>query len=146
MMIYRVILSIYLLGSLFLGFGALQAQSIEGVWKTIDEESGAEKSHVQFYKTKSGKYAGKVVKILEKGQEDALCEKCPGDKKNQPVLNMVIAQGLEQQGKEWKNGRILDPEKGKEYNCKVWLEDEKTLKVRGYWGPVYRTQTWYKVL
>jgi uncharacterized protein (DUF2147 family) len=41
-------------------------------------------------------------------------------------------------------GTILDPESGKIYQCKIWLEGED-LKVRGYWGPFFRTQTWKKV-
>jgi uncharacterized protein (DUF2147 family) len=47
----------------------------------------------------------------------------------------------------WKGGKILDPEKGKEYSCTMWFEAGKPdeLKVRGWFGPVYRTQTWYRV-
>ncbi|MBK7099335.1 MAG: DUF2147 domain-containing protein [Sphingobacteriales bacterium] len=31
------------------------------------------------------------------------------------------------------NGRIYDPESGKTYNCKMWLDDHQ-LKVRGFMG------------
>jgi uncharacterized protein (DUF2147 family) len=41
----------------------------------------------------------------------------------------------------YDEGDILDPEIGKIYRCKVWVEGN-TLKVRGFWGPFYRTQTW----
>jgi uncharacterized protein (DUF2147 family) len=56
---------------------------------------------------------------------------------------MILIKELEQVGNEWKNGKILDPEKGKEYSCKLWIEDGK-LQVRGYWGMFYRTQIWYR--
>jgi uncharacterized protein (DUF2147 family) len=36
---------------------------------------------------------------------------------------------------------ILDPEDGKAYKAEVWAEGGK-LKVRGYVGFLYRTQTW----
>ncbi|HCZ37305.1 MAG TPA: DUF2147 domain-containing protein, partial [Cytophagales bacterium] len=34
-----------------------------------------------------------------------------------------------------------DPNNGKIYRCKVWLEGNN-LKLRGYLGPFFRTQTW----
>jgi uncharacterized protein (DUF2147 family) len=37
----------------------------------------------------------------------------------------------------------MDPDDGKVYKSEVWLEDGK-LKVRGYLGLFYRTQTWLK--
>ena len=44
-------------------------------------------------------------------------------------------------GAVWSGGKILDPGNGKIYRCKIWLKDGE-LKVRGYFGPFYRTQTW----
>jgi uncharacterized protein (DUF2147 family) len=45
---------------------------------------------------------------------------------------------------EYADGEILDPNNGKIYRCKLWLEG-KDLKLRGYLGPFYRTQTWVRV-
>ena len=42
-----------------------------------------------------------------------------------------------------KGGTILDPGDGKVYKAEIWIEDGK-LKVRGYLGPFYKTQTWLK--
>ncbi|MEQ9415709.1 MAG: DUF2147 domain-containing protein, partial [Cyclobacteriaceae bacterium] len=41
----------------------------------------------------------------------------------------------------YSGGTILDPKVGKIYRCRLWIEGDN-LKVRGYWGPFYRTQTW----
>ena len=57
---------------------------------------------------------------------------------------MVIITNLQKNGDVYEGGEILDPKKGKIYKCKIWLENG-VLKVRGYWGFIYRTQTWYPV-
>jgi uncharacterized protein (DUF2147 family) len=119
--------------------------TIVGEWKTIDDETGKEKSIIRIFKATNGKYYGKVVKLLDTSKgENPLCTKCPDDRKNKPILEMILIRDMLQQGSEWKSGRILDPEKGQEYNCRLWVESGN-LKVRGYWGIFYRTQTWYKV-
>ena len=37
----------------------------------------------------------------------------------------------------------MDPEDGKVYKAEMWL-DQGRLKVRGYLGLLYRTQTWVR--
>ncbi|MDD3458608.1 MAG: DUF2147 domain-containing protein [Weeksellaceae bacterium] len=132
----------------FFLFGLIAyAQSPIGVWKTIDDKTGKEKSYVQIYETKSGKLQGKVVKILTPGREDAKCTDCSGDNKDKPINGMVILWGLEKNGSEWSGGHILDPNNGKQYKCKISLKDSDTLSVRGFLGVslLGRTQTWYRV-
>jgi uncharacterized protein (DUF2147 family) len=125
----------------------LSAQnSPKGIWKSVDDTTGEAKSHLEIYE-ENGKLFGKIVKLLRKGPE-TVCEKCPGAKKNKKLVGMVIIEDLEKKDDYWKNGSILDPESGKEYNCSIWFEDGNTeeLKVRGkHWTGLYRTQTWYKV-
>ena len=57
---------------------------------------------------------------------------------------MIIIKDMVQDGDEWEDGTILDPKKGKIYDCKLWVEDGN-LKVRGYLFFLYRTQTWFRV-
>ena len=117
-----------------------------GIWKSVDDKTGEAKSHLEIYEEK-GKLFGKIVKLLRKGP-DTICEKCPGAKKNKKLVGMVIIEDLVKKNDYWKNGSILDPESGKEYNCSIWFEEGNTdeLKVRGkHWTGLYRTQTWYKV-
>ena len=129
-----------LIGSLVFG------QSPVGTWKTIDDETGKEKSYVEIYE-KDGKLYGKVSKILTKGKEDAKCDKCSGALKNKPIQGMVILYDLKKSGNEWTGGKILDPNSGKEYKATVKLNGKDKLDVRGYVGIslVGRTQTWVKV-
>jgi len=102
-------------------------------------------SHVEICK-KDGKLHGKIVKLLT-SPEDELCTECPGDKKNEPLLGMEILWDLEDQGDEYDDGEIMDPKNGKVYSCKLWLEAENELIVRGYLGfsMLGRSQTWYRV-
>ena len=124
---------------------AVQAQSIIGKWKTIDEKSGEPRSIVELY-MKDGKVYGKVIKTFPKPDEDAdpICDKCPDDLKDKKIIGMEIVVGLSKSGSTWKNGKILDPEVGTWYTCKIWLEGNDELRVRGYWGMFYRTQTWHR--
>lgn len=136
-----------LCGIFFLmGTVSVTAQDIFGKWKTIDDETGQEKSVVELYRD-NGKVYGKVVKILNKDRQDAKCDKCRGEKKDQPILGMVIVEGLEKDGDEYSGGSILDPNKGKEYRCKIWLDedDPNKLNVRGYVAFFFRTQNWFRV-
>ncbi len=121
------------------------AQSALGVWKTIDDENGQAKSHVQIYE-QDGKLYGKVVQILT-DRPDRLCDKCPGERHNQPVMGMIIMENMAFKDGYWQGGRILDPEKGKWYTCKIWLKEgnPNVLVVRGFVGPFYRTQYWYRM-
>lgn len=55
----------------------------------------------------------------------------------------MIIKGLSPDKDRYKGGTILDPDDGKVYKAEVW-EEGGTLKVRGYLGVFYRTQTWVK--
>ena len=141
----KLIVSIFILMFGAMGIGLAQSSPV-GTWKTIDDKTGEAKSHVEIYE-KDGKFYGKVAKLLQK-PADTKCEKCPGNKKNKLLVGMNIIEGLEFSKGFWRNGSILDPESGNEYNCSVWFEANQPneLKVRGkHWTGLYRTQTWYKV-
>ena len=131
-----------IISSIFIG----NAQSIFGKWKTIDDETGKEKSIVEIYQVQGKAYA-KILQLLEKDKADKLCDKCEGDKKNQPIKGMIIINGLKKDGDEWNDAQILDPKTGKEYKCYITLEGDNKLKVRGYVGFALlgRTQYWHRV-
>ena len=126
----------------------LSAQDIVGRWDTVDDKSGEVKSTVEIY-LKDNRAYGKVVSIVDPEQQEATCTACEGSdpRKNQKILGMEIIKGLKRSGKEWVNGEILDPENGKVYKCKIWLENG-SLVVRGYLGFTWlgRSQTWIRSL
>lgn len=128
---------------LFVATGAY-AKSIAGTWTTIDDETKKAKSKIHIWVTKGVAY-GKIIKLFrEPGEEpDPVCTKCKGNYKGKKIVGMVNIWGLKEEDGEWTNGKILDPKNGKVYRAKLWREGN-TLKVRGYLGPFYRTQTWKK--
>lgn len=128
--------------------GIAQAQTgVLGTWKSIDDETGEAKSHVEIFEVDNAVY-GKIVKILTQHGDDALCEACKGKRKNQPVKGMVVIERMQNGGARWEGGTILDPESGNTYGCILWNPEGEpdVLKVRGkHWTGLYRTQTWHRV-
>lgn len=124
---------------------AVFAASPIGLWKTIDDQSGEAKSIMEIYE-QDGTLYGRVVELLDPPPNDPhpVCEKCEGDRKDEPIEGMVILRGLKPDGDAWSGGEILDPESGKTYRCKLWVENGK-LKIRGYVAFFYRTQEWLPV-
>ena len=125
---------------------SLGAQDVFGQWKTIDDESGIEKSIVEIYE-EDGKVFGKIIEIFDKTKRDLPCDLCEGDDYNKPVLGLVIIKDMEEKGDTFKNGTITNPEDGNVYTCKLELDDDNPnrLQVRGYVAFFYRTQYWIRV-
>lgn len=123
-----------------------QHDEITGLWKSIDDETGNPKSVVKIY-LKDGKVYGDIVKLFRKPGEDPdpICDKCDDDdsRKNQKILGMTIIKNMKFDDGEWVDGEILDPKKGKTYDCKLWVENGK-LQVRGYIAFFFRTQEWIR--
>jgi len=125
-----------------------QHEDITGLWKTIDDETGRVKSVVKIY-IKDGKLYGDVVKLFRLPDEDPdpVCDKCDDDdpRKDQKILGMTIITDMvyDKDDNDWEDGEILDPKKGKVYDCKLWVENGK-LQVRGYVLFFHRTQEWLR--
>jgi uncharacterized protein (DUF2147 family) len=125
---------------------SVSAQSVTGVWKTIDDETGQAKSHLEIYEY-NGKTNAKIVKLLNK-PADTVCDKCDGDNKNKPLMGMNVMWGLSQKDGFWQGGYIMDPTKGSTYSCSFWFEagNSDVLNVKGkHWTGLSRTQKWYRV-
>ena len=121
------------------------AESLVGNWNTIDEKSGKVRSVVEVYE-QGGKVFGKITGLTEPTNAQGkprTCTACQGDDKDKPIVGLVIMKDLSASGERYKGGTILDPDDGKVYKAEVWVEDGK-LKVRGYLGVFYRTQTWLR--
>jgi len=135
-----------------LGCAAVSAfaqMSPVGLWKTIDDDSGKEKSLIRI-KEAGGIYSGTIEKLLDPTtQPGVVCDKCTDDRKDKPVLGMNVMRGVKQNADDpalYDAGHILDPNNGKTYRVRLKpVEGGKKLEMRGYIGPFYRTQVWLRV-
>lgn len=139
-------LKFILLAGLFISILSANAQSVTGKWKTFDDETKEAKSIVEITE-RDGKIYGKVIEILNPAKKNIKCTNCSGADKDKPVLGLEILKGLSKDGKEYSDGKILDPSNGKLYKCTVSLDGNDKLKVRGYVGisAFGRTQNWVRV-
>ncbi|WP_373514808.1 DUF2147 domain-containing protein [Persicitalea sp.] len=121
--------------------------AVIGTWLT-----GSKKGRVQIYK-QGNAYFGKIVWLQEPNDPKTGNPKTdisnPNPKKrDQPLLGLVNLRDFRYDGDNvWDEGKIYDPENGKEYSCKMTLRDDNTLDVRGYVGfsLLGRTDTWQRV-
>ena len=134
--------------ALALAAGAALAQATPvGLWKTIDDETKQEKSHVRITEA-GGVLTGKVEKLADPTRQDAVCDKCTDARKDQKVLGMTIVEGVKRNadGPHWDGGSIVDPNNGKSYKVRMTPKDGgKSLEVRGFIAFLYRNQTWIRV-
>lgn len=125
-----------------------QEVSPVGLWKNIDDVTGKPKALIRITESK-GELNGQIEKLYLPSNLDQnpRCDKCEGDRKDQPVLGMVFMSGLKKKGNEYTDGQILDPDNGKVYKSKMTLvEGGRKLNVRGYIGvPMFgRSQIWVR--
>lgn len=131
-------------------FGAASAcaqMSPVGLWRSIDDKTGEAKAEIRISES-GGVLSGKIEKQLRKdAKPDAKCVECKGERKDQPIVGLEIIRGAKKvDGKDvWEGGKILDPENGKEYTLRLTpIEDGKKLDVRGFFGPIGRSQFWVR--
>lgn len=129
--------------------GALAQATPAGLWKTIDDDGKTEKSLVRISEA-GGVFSAKVEKVFDPARQDAKCDKCSDERKDQPVLGMTIIRNVKANADDktlWDGGEILDPNNGKTYKVRIKpVDGGKKLEVRGYVGAplLGRTQTWLK--
>ncbi len=128
---------------------AWAATSPEGLWKTVDDDSGRTRSWIRIAST-GATYTGRIERVLDADAKPGdVCEACTDDRRNKPIVGLEIIRNVRSSLADpavFEGGEILDPEDGKVYRLRLHLEDGgRRLQVRGYWGPFYRTQSWMRL-
>ena len=132
---------------LFCSFSVFsQVSNIVGNWKTIDDETGEEKSIVRIYQAENGKYYGKIEKLFK--NPNGKCVNCKDNNKDKPILGMVIITDMKEKGDKLDGGFILDPANGEKYYVTITYDKKsEKLKLRGSLdklGMLGRNQYWVK--
>lgn len=130
---------------------ATAAPSPEGVWRTIDDETGEARSLVEI-EVVDGELQGHIREIIQSDlpEDEWFCTECEGEKQGQPFVGLRILEGLtwNEGDNEWNGGTITDPANGREYQAILTVnESNETLRVRGFIGfsLIGRTQVWERV-
>ncbi len=120
--------------------------SPEGLWKTTDDKTGKPKGLVRVYR-ENGAFFGRAEAALIPEEANKVCELCTDERRNKPVVGLVIMRNMRKNGEEYIGGDILDPDNGTVYRCKFRMEDQgRKLIVRGFIGFALfgRSQTWVR--
>ena len=133
---------------LLAGTGAFAQMSPVGLWRNIDDKTGEVKAEIRIADN-AGVVNGRIEKVLRKdAKPDEKCVECRDERKDQPMVGLEIIRGAKKaEGKDvWEDGKILDPENGREYKLRLTpVDGGGKLDVRGSFGPFGRTQTWVRV-
>jgi uncharacterized protein (DUF2147 family) len=127
-------------------YAATDTATPVGTWTQIDDDTGKPKSIIEITEQPDGTLQGVVKQVLFSDQgPHPICDKCEGERHNQPVEGMTIMWGVKKDGDVWKGGQILDPAKGKSYRVELSLRDDgQKLDVKGFLLFFHRTQTWIR--
>lgn len=120
----------------------LAQQAYLGLWKSIDDETKQPRSLIKI-SIENDQLIARIKEVfpIEGQPNETTCKECSGDLHQVEIVGLNILTGMTFEDGVWDNGQILDPKNGKFYDAKIWL-DNKKLKVRGYIGFFFRTQTW----
>lgn len=92
-----------------------------GLWKTYDLKHTA-RSIIKI-SLRNGELVGTIVESLTHD----VCTSCSGPWQNKSVVGMPIIWGLKKMGNTWENGRVLNVDNGKTYNCYVSVSDDNKI-------------------
>jgi len=115
-----------------------------GRWRTVDDKTGQPRAIVRIYE-ENGRLFGRIEASLNPARANRRCDRCKDERKNLPVVGLLIVRQLKKDGDEYSGGDILDPDNGTIYRCKVRvLDNGGKLSVRGYMGISLfgRSQIW----
>jgi uncharacterized protein (DUF2147 family) len=138
---------------------AEEPDAILGIWETEHTETNY--SHVEVHK-EAGKYYGKIIWLKNPlypdddpsgmgGRPRVDLNNSKKSLRTRPIMGLEVMRSFtfdDDDGK-WIDGRIYDPDNGKEYRCQMALRDANTLDVYGYvkiaFIKVGRHTTWTRV-
>jgi uncharacterized protein (DUF2147 family) len=143
----KKLIILFLLGFYAFTAFAQEADKILGVWWTEEKTSKVE------IEKRDGKYCGTIIFIVpeeyENGEPPKDDENPDESLRDRSLVGLEILEGFEYdpKKKEWKNGKIYDPDTGNTYDCYAWLESDDLLKLKGFVAGIRwlgRSSEWYR--
>ncbi len=139
---------ILLLCTMFIcsGLSLAADPSIVGVWSVPlikGKDKGKEGSHVEIYE-KDGVYYGKIVKLISV-PADALCTHCKKERKDKPLMGMLILWDFKKEAGRYVGGRVYAVEEDKDYKCAMTLVSPDKLQVTASLLFVSQSHYWTRV-
>lgn len=132
-LLFRSVISVVLA---FMVFTQAWGGELAGLWQEYDDDSGSLVALIRIEQLPDNSYEGRIEKVfLDRDENPApICRQCPGELRNQPLQGLRILSGMKRKDKlSFEGGRILDPDDGKTYQCRLRLsEDGNTVEVTGY--------------
>lgn len=129
------------------------ADAILGLWETAPTDKGHARVEIR---VADGVYRGRIVWLSEpefpagdpQAGEPKVDRLNPDPEvRGRPILGLPLMEGFRYEGdRVWKGGRIYDPETGKTYRSNIRLDEDGSLKVRGFVGIslLGRTTVWVR--
>jgi len=106
---------------------AAEINSPTGLWKT-------ERGIVRVYESQGALFA-RIESSFTPGDQTRLCTACKDDRKDQPIIGMVVMRNVKHVGENYEGGDILDTKSGSVYRCNVTLDPSGShLTIRGFVG------------
>jgi uncharacterized protein (DUF2147 family) len=127
---------------------ASDLSSPAGRWQPIDEKTGQPLGLIRIYEDR-GLFFGRIEPSSPTDDTSRRCSKCTDERRNQPIIGLLLIRNMRLEGDEYAGGDILDPDSGRIYGCKFRLIDGgRKLIMRGYIGLSLfgRSQTWQRFL
>jgi uncharacterized protein (DUF2147 family) len=144
----RRLVYIALVGLSIMGAAAAaDLSSAVGWWQPIDGKTGEPLGLIRIYQD-HGLFFGRIEPSSPSDDRSRKCTRCPDERRNQPIIGLVLIRNMRAQGDEYIGGDIVDPDTGWIYGCKFRLVDDgRELIMRGYFGISLfgRSQMWRRV-
>ncbi|MEO0817120.1 MAG: DUF2147 domain-containing protein [Pseudomonadota bacterium] len=131
--------------SLGLAAGAhADGKDVFGIWLT---EAGSAKLEIS--DCGDGSPCGRVVWMDPAAMRPGLTPETATDENNPdpalrdtPVLGLLMLSDFDARRRDWRGGKIYDPESGRTYGSRLKKLEDGTLQVKGCIGPICQTQVW----
>jgi uncharacterized protein (DUF2147 family) len=125
--------TLYFFAALLFCSACLKAQDL-----TIGSWYNAEKTAIIKFYVESEKIFGKIIWLKEpqtNGKNKTDENNSDKTLRTRPIMGLVFLKNFKKDGaSKWAGGTIYDPNNGKTYSCKITMEGDSKLNIRGYVG------------